>query len=243
MTNMSDKQKPAALLVEQLSRQFAPHERTVPAMLIRQAARFTDKPLVRCGDAVWSYAQTRDEAARFGATLRAAGIQRGDRVALICSNRIEFLRAFLGCAWIGAVSVPINTASRGQQLQHILSNSAARLLILEGALAGNLDHLDVAALPLEMIWTLDAETPVRAGAITSNPVPVATDACAEEALRPRNMLTILYTSGTTGPSKGVCCPHAQYFWWGANTATLLGLNEDDALQSTLPLFHTRKSVV
>ena len=52
------------------------------------------------------------------------------------------------------------------------------------------------------------------------------------------MLTILYTSGTTGPSKGVCCPHAQYFWWGANTAALLGLSENDALQSTLPLFHT-----
>ena len=128
MTNISDKQKPAALLVEQLARQFAPHERTVPAMLIRQAERFADRPLVRCGDAVWSYAQTRNEAARFGATLRAAGIQRGDRVALICSNRIEFLQAFLGCAWIGAVSVPINTASRGHQLQHILSNSAARLL-------------------------------------------------------------------------------------------------------------------
>ncbi len=55
---------------------------------------------------------------------------------------------------------------------------------------------------------------------------------------PRNMLTILYTSGTTGPSKGVCCPHAQYFWWGANTAALLGLTGNDVLQSTLPLFHT-----
>ena len=65
MTNISDKQKPAALLVEQLSRQFAPHERTVPAMLTRQAERFSDKPLVTCGDAVWSYAQTRDEAARW----------------------------------------------------------------------------------------------------------------------------------------------------------------------------------
>ena len=238
MTNISDKQKPAALLVEQLARQFAPHERTVPAMLIRQAERFADRPLVRCGDAVWSYAQTRNEAARFGATLRAAGIQRGDRVALICSNRIEFLQAFLGCAWIGAVSVPINTASRGHQLQHILSNSAARLLILEGALAGNLDHLDVAALPLEAIWTIDAATPVRAGAMTSSPVPAAAAACAEETPRPRNMLTILYTSGTTGPSKGVCCPHAQYFWWGTNTAALLGLNESDTLQSTLPLFHT-----
>ncbi len=171
MTNTPNERMPATLLVEQLSHQFAPHERTVPTMLIRQAERFADKPLVSFGGEVWSYARIRDEAAGFGATLRAAGIKSGDRVALICSNRFEFLRAFLGCAWIGAVSVPINAASRGHQLQHILSNSAARLLIVEGSLAGNLDHLDFAALPLEMIWTIDAETPVQAGKIVSTPMP------------------------------------------------------------------------
>jgi carnitine-CoA ligase len=238
MTKTPNKETPATLLVEQLSREFAPYERTVPTMLVRQAERFADKPLVCCGGEVWSYARMRDEAAAFGATLRAAGIRSGDRVALICSNRLEFLRVFLGCAWIGAVSVPINTASRGHQLQHILANSAARLLILEGSFAGNLDHLDLAALPLERIWTIDIDTPLRAGAIISQPLPAASGVCPEGALRPRDMLTILYTSGTTGPSKGVCCPHAQYFWWGANTAALLGLSESDALQSTLPLFHT-----
>lgn len=238
MAKTPDTQMSATLLVEQLSREFAPHERTVPTMLARQAERFADKPLVCCAGEVWSYARMRDEAAAFGATLRAAGIKSGDRVALICSNRLEFLRVFLGCAWIGAVSVPINTASRGHQLQHILANSAARLLILEGSFAGNLDHLDMAALPLKTIWTIDVDTPLRAGTIVSQSIPAASGVCPEEALRPRDMLTILYTSGTTGPSKGVCCPHAQYFWWGTNTAALLGLNESDALQSTLPLFHT-----
>ncbi|MGN6571888.1 MAG: ATP-dependent acyl-CoA ligase [Pseudolabrys sp.] len=238
MTQAPHDRTPAARLVDELARDFAPADRTVPAMLARQAARFPDKPLVSSGGQSWTTAQARDEAARFGATLRAAGIKRGDRVALICSNRLDFLRAFLGCAWIGAVSVPVNTASRGHQLQHILSNSAARLLIVEGAFAGNLDHLDLAALPLETIWTIDAETPLRAGRIAATPVPAAKDACEAEATRPRDMLTILYTSGTTGPSKGVCCPHAQYFWWGANTAALLGLTPNDVLQSTLPLFHT-----
>jgi len=111
-------------------------------------------------------------------------------------------------------------------------------LIVEGAFAGNLDHLDVAALPLETIWTIDAEAPLCVGTIMSAPVPASGQACEAEATRPRDMLTILYTSGTTGPSKGVCCPHAQYFWWGANTAALLGLGRADVLQSTLPLFHT-----
>jgi carnitine-CoA ligase len=238
MTQTPPDRTPAARLVDELARDFAPAERTVPAMLARQAERFGGKPLVSSGGQSWTYAQALAEAGRFGATLRAAGIERGDRVALICSNRLDFLRVFLGCAWIGAVSVPINAASRGHQLQHILSNSAARLLIVEGAFAGNLDHLDMAALPLETIWTIDAETPLRFGKIVSAPVPTSTDICEAETMRPRDMLTILYTSGTTGPSKGVCCPHAQYFWWGANTAALLGLGRADVLQSTLPLFHT-----
>lgn len=228
----------AAALVRQLSQSFAPGDRTVPAMLSRQAARYGDKPLVGFGDSSWTYAQTRNEATAFGATLLAAGIKKGDRVALICSNRFDFMRAFLGCAWIGAVSVPINTASRGHQLQHILTNSAARLLIVEGQFAGNLEHLDFAALPLEAVWTIDADKPLQAGKIVSQPVPAASATCEAAVMRPRDMLTILYTSGTTGPSKGVCCPHAQYFWWGANTAALLSLSGNDRLQSTLPLFHT-----
>jgi crotonobetaine/carnitine-CoA ligase len=238
MIDMPSQHPSAARIADDLAREFAPRERTVPAMLARQAERHGDRPLVSSGGGSWTYAQTCAQAARFGATLRAAGIQRGDRVALISSNRLDFLRVFLGCAWIGAVSVPINTASRGHQLQHILSNSAARLLILEGAFAGNLEHLDMTALPLEKIWTIDADAPVTAGRVAAMPIPVPAGACEAEMLRPRDMLTILYTSGTTGPSKGVCCPHAQYFWWGTNTAALLGLGAADVLQSTLPLFHT-----
>ena len=217
---------------------FAPAARTVPAMLERQAQRFAAKPLVSAGGTRWSFLQTRDEAAAFAATLRVAGIQAGDRVALISSNRVEFLRVFLGCAWIGAVCVPINVASRGAQLQHILANSGARLLIIEPSFAANLAHIDTTKLALEAIWTIEQGAPVRAGAIVSQPVPASAAPCAAAQLRPGDTLTILYTSGTTGPSKGVCCPHAQYFWWAVNTAALLELREDDALCTTLPLFHT-----
>ena len=100
------------------------------------------RPLVSAGDTTWSYADACDAAARFAGTLRDAGIKAGDRVAIICSNRIEFLEILLGCAWLGAVAVPINVASRGPQLQHILSNCGARLLVIEDAHAENLALLD-----------------------------------------------------------------------------------------------------
>ena len=60
---------------------------------------------------------------------------------------------------------------------------------------------------------------------------------APAAVQPGDPLAILYTSGTTGPAKGVICPHAQYFWWGVNSAEVLGVGADDVLCTTLPLFH------
>jgi crotonobetaine/carnitine-CoA ligase len=214
------------------SRLFAPAERTLPIMLRRQAKRHGDKPLVRVGERVWTFAEAPDLAARAAARLHEAGIGTGDRVALICGNRAEFVEILLGCGWLGAVLVPINTASRGAQLRHMLANSGARLLIVEAELVGALSHVDLPVLPVETVWLIGAPADGRAlpplGLATIEPAP----------LGPGDPFAILYTSGTTGPSKGVICPHAQYFWWGLNTAYLLGVVEGDVLCTSLPLFHT-----
>ncbi|PWT90199.1 MAG: ATP-dependent acyl-CoA ligase [Proteobacteria bacterium] len=221
---------------------FAPHERTLPVMLARQAERFARKPLVTAGDRTLSFGEARDAAARFAGALHTAGIRAGDRVALIASNRMEFIEAFLGCAWLGAICVPINVASRGAQLQHILSNCGARLLIIEPIYLPNLAHLDHVALALEAVWLIDVAAPATVGPLPARPMPrqetLIEESIAPARLRPSDLVTILYTSGTTGPSKGVRCPHAQYFWWGVNTSALLQLGPDDVLCTTLPLFHT-----
>src|SRR5262245_19115389 len=96
---------------------FEPFARTVPVMLQRQADRYRDRPLFICEGARWSYMDVADLAARSGGRLLAAGIAKGDRVAILCGNRPEFLDLFLGCGWMGAVSVPINVAARGPQLE------------------------------------------------------------------------------------------------------------------------------
>jgi carnitine-CoA ligase len=228
----------ASQLRAQWSQLFAPADRTLPAMLTRQAERFAQKPLVTAGGTTWTYAETYETAARCAGTLRSAGIQPGDRVAIICSNRIEFLELVLGCAWLGAIAVPINVASRGPQLQHILSNCAARLLVMEAAYTENLALLHPSELAIEAIWLIDAATEVRIGGVVSMPMPRGRQPIAAAPVRPGDLALILYTSGTTGPSKGVCCPQAQYFWWAVNTASLLQLRGGDILCTSLPLFHT-----
>jgi crotonobetaine/carnitine-CoA ligase len=225
-------------LRQQLAASFTPAERTLPTMLIRQAERHGDKLLVSVGEMRWSYAETAAAAARIAGTLRAAGIGAGDRVAIICSNRIECLGLLLGCGWLGAIAVPINVASRGPQLEHVLSNSGARLLVVETDCAENLALLDPNALALEAIWTIGPPGEFRLGSIVPSAMPQQHEAIPPAAVKPSDVGMILYTSGTTGPSKGVCCPHAQYFWWGVNTAALLEVLGDDILCTTLPLFHT-----
>ncbi len=221
---------------------FAPEQRTLPELLRQQARRHGDRPLFSAGETSWSFEQTLAIAARFAGTLAAAGIRCGDRVALMCGNRAEFMESFLGCAWLGAVAVPINTAARGPQLAHFLQNSGARLLIVEAPLLEALALLDTDRLALEQIWLIGGATPVPLPAaferIAVTSVPPRAAAIAPGATDPAQTLAILYTSGTTGPSKGVCCPHAQYFWWGLNGIRNLELREGDVLSSTLPLFHT-----
>jgi crotonobetaine/carnitine-CoA ligase len=214
-----------------------PDERTLPRMLRRQAALHGDRRLVEIAGQTWSFAETLEIAARFGGTLREAGIQSGDHVAVMCGNRPELLQIYLGCGWIGAVAVPINTASRGGQLAHILANSQAKLLVLQAEIADAVHALEIVPPSLRAIWLIgDAATSERWPAPIRFPAPA--DPSPEAAIGPGDTVAILYTSGTTGVSKGVCCPHAQYFWWGVNTARLLGLRADDVLLTTLPLFHT-----
>ena len=184
-----------------------------------------------------SFTEIRDAAAGMAGTLRAAGIERGDRVASLCDNRFELVELILGCAWLGAVAVPLNTAMRGDQLSHALSNSGARLLLAADDLMAVLQ-----AIPrpeaLTAVWVLGSgspgaphDWPARVAPTERTPVPAAD-------VGPQDLFAILYTSGTTGVSKGVCCPHAQMYWWGVLVGEHLRITDEDVLFTCLPMFHT-----
>ncbi len=205
--------------------ELPPAARTVPQMLLRQAERYGTRPLFRIGDVAWSYADMPDLAATAAGRLHDAGLRPGDRFAVMCPNRAEFLELYLGCAWAGVIMVPINVASRGPQLQHMLANSGARVMAMTAELVPVLEQIDRTQIALETVWTIEA-------------LPPRGDAMAPHASRPGDTVAILYTSGTTGPSKGVCCPHAQMYWWGIIAGRLLEVTEDDVLCTTLPMFHT-----
>jgi crotonobetaine/carnitine-CoA ligase len=215
---------------------FRPSERILSTILSRQAERYKDRVLLVSGETRWTYSETAAIAAASAQTLIDAGIRAGDRVALMCSNRPEFLQVYLGCAWLGAIVVPINTALRGFQLSHIFRNSRPALLVVEAAFLAAIETIDADVERPSRTWTIGAEQGDAKRGLT--PLPPLAQKAPPGAVRPGDTVAILYTSGTTGPAKGVCCPQAQLFWWGIYSARALGVRDGDVLFTTLPLFHT-----
>ncbi|MEU9364376.1 AMP-binding protein [Streptomyces avermitilis] len=198
---------------------------TVPELIDAAAEKFGDRVFLRVGDTTRTYAETREATATMAGALAARGCGPGDRVAALLSNRIELVDLILGCAWLGAVVVPLNTALRGQSLRHVLREARPRFLYAEpesAQRAAEAGHRGV-------VWAAGAaDAPVSGVAAPLPPAPV----------RPEDTASILFTSGTTGGSRGVRCPQAQFVWWGRNVADSLRLTPDDVLHTCLPLFHT-----
>ena len=213
---------------------------TVPAMLEDRAGAGPDRPLLIVGERSFTAGQVRDRVARAAGVLRAGDVEPGDRVLILAGNRLETLEMILGCAWAGAVAVPVNTAWKGQQLHHALTNSGARLLIGESELVARLTDLPDLA-ELRTVWLLDGDGAPGLSVPVSRVPDYMHEACPvrpAHAARPGETAAILYTSGTTGVSKGVLCPHAQFYWWGRNVGRQLEITPGDVLYTCLPLFHT-----
>ena len=206
-------------------------------MLIAQAERHGNRPLFTIGEVTWTFRDAVSAASRRAGMLAAAGIVRGDRVALLLANRIELMEMVLACGWMGAIAVPINTAAMGPQISYFLQNSGAKVLVIESDLLSRLDQVATDCPALERIWVVGGSPDAASSIRRAEPLPAPGAPIPAAAVKPGDTLAILYTSGTTGPSKGVMCPHTQYYWWGINSIELLEITSQDVLCTTLPLFH------
>ena len=190
------------------------------------------------GDRGYTADEMLDRAAKAGGMMAEAGVVPGDRVAIMVSNRVEFLDAFFAAAHLGALSVPLNTSLRGPILEHMLRDSSPRALVIEHS------FMDVVGRALENIG-LDARVFVIDREPTAYAVATVDFAAALAASTPAPMApvsrydnaAILYTSGTTGPSKGVLHTHNSIIAFGEKSDWLFGYTADDVSHNCLPLFH------
>jgi carnitine-CoA ligase len=185
-----------------------------------------------------TYGEVDSMANRVAQGLAAAGIGRGDHVGVMLPNCADFVYVIFALARLGAVAVPINIAYKGELLRHVLDSSDASSLIIDGPYA---DRLPAVASRLPDLGRVFVRTDGPIGKLGKPAVPMSgLLSYGEDAPRVEvgfgDMQAIMYTSGTTGPSKGAMVPHAL-----ALTCALDSLDFLDrwgkTIYCSLPLFH------
>lgn len=190
----------------------------------KDAIRFADGAV----QVALTYAQLMSAAERLAAGLLARGIRKGDRVAFYLGNRPEFVIAYLAVVRIGAIMVPINLRYRRLEISHILTDCAPAMLVTEREQLPILDGAGIALdgdLPLLVVEDRDEWETDEAPAAW--PVVAADD-----------MAVLMYTSGTTGRSKGAMLSHNNVIASVTGLVSAWAWERDDRLLLCLPLFHT-----
>lgn len=211
---------------------FTDRPPTIWAMVEAAVARNGDGEALVCGAVRLSWRQVADAAARIASGLHAKGLGRGDRLALLLGNRIEFVLTLLAAAKLGLVTVLLSTRQQTPEIAYVLNDCGARLLLHEAALAGRLPAGDVTPELAGRIAVDD--DPARSGfaALTDQPVHTDRVEIAEE-----DTAMILYTSGTTGRPKGAMLAHCNIVHSSMIYEACLGLTAADRSIAAVPLGH------
>ncbi len=220
---------------------------TIPEMVTETARRLGAAEAVIDGDRRPSYAELLRDFRRVTAALLAAGIQRGQRVAIWAPNRYEWLVAALGILGAGAAMVPVNTRFKRGEVRHILERSGARVAFTVGEFLGTdyaatLSGLRPELPQLDLVVSLDRETGAADHSLESflqlgaSVGDVEIDA-RMDSLRGDDIADVMFTSGTTGAPKGVPMTHAQNLRQLAFAFELAGLQEGDRYLIVNPFFH------
>ena len=186
----------------------------------------------------WSFAQVRGRTIAKAVGLRRLGVKQGDRVALWLPNGRDALIAFYAINYLGAVFVPFNTAYRGNLLAHVISNSAAKVLIAHPDLIGRLADIDRAALQRLVLTTRKSGPDVGLPCTRFDDLDGDADALLplDRPIEPWDTQSIIYTSGTTGPSKGVLSSYLHIFS-NAGPESWPMVGSEDRYLTVAPIFH------
>ena len=205
--------------------------------LARAASKFPDKEAFRFLDRSRSFGEVDERTSRLARWLADHGVARGDRVALLLPNGLEFVEAFFACARLGAICVPVNFRLVADEVAYILRSSGATALLghadFAGAIAKGTRETPDLGVCLA-VGELEAAVPVHPWEeIASTPAdPPAVDVGEHDPA------CLMYTSGTTGRPKGATLSHFNLFM-----NSLHGMIEqriagaDEVWLAGLPLFH------
>jgi crotonobetaine/carnitine-CoA ligase len=201
---------------------------TLPAQLRLQAERRGSHPFLRHAGATLTFAAVHERVERLAGGLHALGIGPGRPVATMLDNGFAAVETWFALARLGALQVPLNPDQRGAALESMVMRSRADVLVASPAHVEELGRTSPRALAAlrTVVRTGDELEDLYGARPHTGSWPAPTDPYG-----------IMYTSGTTGVSKGVLISHHYGVWAGHQLARIGRLGEDDVMYCCLPLFH------
>lgn len=226
--------------------------RTVPAMLAHTVQRVPNRTFITCGSEALSYLQFDQRVNRFANFLQSLPLPTG-QVAIMLPNCLEFIYGWFACAKLGRIYVPINCEYRGDILRHQLAKADVTHILIEASYLVRLAEVCV-LLPQLRTVIVNGEPDADATAamavlgqrlrvVNVNEFRAFPDTAPQTLVKYTDKHSISFTSGTTGPSKGVLSTHCHVVSFSFDWIEITRFTEVDVIFAPMPLFHALGSVL
>lgn len=214
-----------------------PALRTIGQVLKRQAELIPESLCLLEGEKRLTFSQVNSLVNRYAHGLTALGVQKGDRVSLLMGNCIEFPLLAYAINKIGGVWVPTNTSYRGTWLQDALAGADSRVLIVDADLVSRLSDMPLSFSHVVVRGPSPTSSPLGSSALGLEHLPSDNEAEPGVAVRHTDLASIMWTSGTTGRSKGVMHTHSSWLSPVKYFSQARDAKEGDVHFCCLPLFN------
>ena len=197
---------------------------SIPELLAQRVSATPDKVFLfsEADKRKFTYGEFEEAVGRTAGMLAAKGIGKGDVVSLLLPNSVEYVIAYFACWQLGALAGPVNGLLKSQEIEYVVSNSEAKLMLVNTEFLAAVDAIDIQRV------VFDSEREVSHGFDGQN---------TDQKIEKENEAIIIYTSGTTGKPKGCLLTHGNIIANARQISSWLGFTEQDRLLTMMPLFH------
>lgn len=213
---------------------------TINQVIARAVASYPNHVFLDIGGREWTYAEVDLEATRLAHGLSGLGVAKGHTVTTILDNNIDAILCWFAINKLGAVSVPVNTAYKGEFLRHQLNDAGSAVVIAESDYAQRVvDIADGLSTLQALLYRESAPTGEAQGKQIAPLDKYRTDntTAIADVVVPGDLAMLIYTAGTTGPSKGCMISHNYAVNLARQLVRAAGRTQQDVQWTALPLFH------